>query len=191
MTDVTDKDRQIAMAMRAARIARGLTLTQVSEHSGVSVAHLSRIENAERMPTVRVLLQLARSYDTSLSDLVGEGGSDSDVYVSRASARRGVGFPEASVTPLSNPRSSLLQAFELSLEPGRQGESTVHPGEEWIRVQRGRIELVVAGTATDLGIGDVAQFAANLPHHLSNHTSEHAEALIFSSIGRLTAATEH
>ena len=60
MNDAGDNDLQIAYRVRAARLARGLTLAQVSARSGVSVGHLSRIENAERFPTVRVLMRAGR-----------------------------------------------------------------------------------------------------------------------------------
>ena len=99
MNDAGDNDLQIAYRVRAARLARGLTLAQVSARSGVSVGHLSRIENAERFPTVRVLMQLAQALGVSLSDMVGESASQSDVYVSRASDRNAPGEGEKSLGP--------------------------------------------------------------------------------------------
>ncbi len=171
MNDVADDDLRIAYRVRAARLARGLTLAQVSVRSGVSVGHLSRIENAERFPTVRVLMQLAQALGVSLSDMVGESASQSDVYVS--------------------PQSLVLQAFELQLEPGRKGEPTIHLGEEWIYVVSGRVDVLVGSVTTTLGLGDVIHFPASIRHCLMNPHSAPATAVIVASTGSLTDPSAH
>lgn len=191
MHDVADEDLQIAYRARAARLARGLTLSQVSARSGVSVGHLSRLENAERLPTVRVLMQLGQALGVSLSDLVGESASESDVYVSRASDRSAPGAAEKSLVPLSDPGSLVLQAFELQLEPGREGEPTSHLGEEWIYVVSGRVDVLAGSETTALGLGDVIQFPASTPHCLTNPHSGPAVAVIVASTGSLTDPSAH
>src|ERR1700676_2211153 len=67
-----DDDQRIAAWIRAFRLRRNLTLAQLSELSGVSIGHLSRLENGTRTPTVRLLLQLARALGVSVGALVGE-----------------------------------------------------------------------------------------------------------------------
>ena len=191
MNDVADDDLRIAYRVRAARLARGLTLAQVSVRSGVSVGHLSRIENAERLPTVRVLMQLAQALGVSLSDMVGESASQSDVYVSRASGRNAPGEAEKSLVPLSAPQSLVLQAFELQLEPGRKGEPTIHLGEEWIYVVSGRVDVLVGSVTTTLGLGDVIHFPASIRHCLMNPHSAPATAVIVASTGSLTDPSAH
>ena len=63
---VVDDDQRVAAWIRAYRLRRNLTLAQLSELSGVSVGHLSRLENGTRTPTVmRLLLQLARALGVS------------------------------------------------------------------------------------------------------------------------------
>ena len=191
MNDVADDDLQIAYRVRAARRARGLTLAQVSVRSGVSVGHLSRIENAERFPTVRVLMQLAQALGVSLSDLVGESAPESEGHVSRASDRNAPGTDEKSLVPLSDPHSLVLQAFEVQLEPGRQGEPTSHLGEEWIYIVSGRVDVLVGSETTTLGPGDAAQFPASTRHCLKNTHSDPATAVIVTSTGSLTDPSAH
>ena len=191
MNDAGDNDLQIAYRVRAARLARGLTLAQVSARSGVSVGHLSRIENAERFPTVRVLMQLAQALGVSLSDMVGESASQSDVYVSRASGRNAPREAEKSLVPLSDPQSLVLQAFELQLEPGRKGEPTIHLGEEWIYVVSGRVDVLLGSETTTLGPGDATQFPASIRHCLMNPHSTPATAVIVASTGSLTDPAAH
>ena len=191
MNDVADDDLQIAYRIRAARLARGFTLTEVSARSGVSVGHLSRLENAERLPTVRVLMQLAQALEVSLADLVGESSTDSDVYISLASDRNPAGNPEKSLVPRSNPQSLVLQSFELQLEPGRAGEPTRHLGEEWIYVVSGRVDVLVGSEIVALGPGDATHFPASTRHCLKNPYSSRAVAVIVVSTGSLADPSAH
>src|SRR4051794_40991028 len=47
--------------LRALRHRRRLTLTQLSEETGISVSTLSRLESGQRRPTLELLLPLARA----------------------------------------------------------------------------------------------------------------------------------
>ncbi|MDJ0312564.1 XRE family transcriptional regulator [Arthrobacter sp. H35-D1] len=191
MNDVADDDLQIASRIRAARLARSFTLTQVSARSGVSVGHLSRLENAERLPTVRVLMQLAQALGVSLTELVGESASESEVHVSLASDRNVSGTLDKSLVPLSDPQSLVLQAFELQLEPGRKGEPTCHLGEEWIYVVSGRVNVLVGSETVALGPGDATHFPASIRHCLKNPHSSPAVAVIVASTGSLPDPSAH
>lgn len=58
---------------RAVREQAGLTLTEVSEATGISVASLSRIERGEQHTTLEDLDKLARNYGLSVTDLLPPG----------------------------------------------------------------------------------------------------------------------
>src|ERR1700735_5417805 len=58
--------------LRSAREARGLTLDQMSASTGVSKAHLSRLESGERQPSVGILVELAAALGTRVGALFGE-----------------------------------------------------------------------------------------------------------------------
>ncbi|MEN3754975.1 helix-turn-helix transcriptional regulator [Mangrovibacter sp. SLW1] len=60
----------LAISLRNLRVARGLTLQQLSEHCGVSRASLSRIENGEVSPTADTLGRLASTYSLTISQLL-------------------------------------------------------------------------------------------------------------------------
>ncbi len=49
----------LGRALQERRKARGLTLQQVSISSGVSAAHIGRIERGQRFPSGRILRKLA------------------------------------------------------------------------------------------------------------------------------------
>jgi len=56
--------------LKAWRTARGLTLQQLADASGVGKAHIGHIENRRRAGTVDVLRQLADALDCTIDDLI-------------------------------------------------------------------------------------------------------------------------
>jgi transcriptional regulator with XRE-family HTH domain len=175
-------DQRVAAWIRAYRLRRNLTLAQLSELSGVSVGHLSRLENGTRTPTVRLLLQLARALGVSIGELVGETSQPSAAYVSRSSDRRTIEADDTSLQSLADPSLRSLQAVELSLHPGRVGEPATHSGEEWIYVLSGAIELDLNGSICALAADDAVHFRADVPHSLRNPHAEGAKVLIVNSL---------
>ncbi len=57
--------------LRALRRARGTTLAQLSETTGISLSTLSRLEGGQRKPTLELLLPLAKAHGVQLDELVG------------------------------------------------------------------------------------------------------------------------
>jgi len=66
------------MRLRLEREARGWSLTDLAERSGVSRGAISKIERGESSPTAGLLLRLADAFDLTLAGLLAraEGGAD-------------------------------------------------------------------------------------------------------------------
>ena len=64
------KKRNIGIIIREQRKGIPLTLKQLSEVSSVSIAHLGRIENGQRMPSPRTLQKIATPLGFDLSELL-------------------------------------------------------------------------------------------------------------------------
>jgi len=65
-------DTRLAKRLAAARAARGQTLEELAQASGVSRAMISKIERGESSPTAMMLGRLAAGLDVSLSSLFAE-----------------------------------------------------------------------------------------------------------------------
>ena len=178
----SDDDQRIAALIRSHRLQRNLTLAQLSELSGISVAHLSRLENGRRTPTVRLLLQLARGLGVPLGALVGESPAEHTVYVSRSGDRHSIAAGDTSLQSLSDPALRGLQVVELSLLPGRVGEPAAHAGEEWLYVLSGAIEVDLNGSTSSLAAGDAVHFRADIPHALCNPHEGGATVLVVNAL---------
>lgn len=75
---VDDSSAKLAHRIRLERDARGWSLADLAERSGVSKAAISKIERGEVSPTAVVLVRLATAFDLTLAGLLlraeGEGG---------------------------------------------------------------------------------------------------------------------
>ena len=69
-----DKKRNTGMVIRKQRKSIPLTLKELSEMSGVSIAHLARVESGERTPSPKTLQKIAKPLSFDLNELlIGAG----------------------------------------------------------------------------------------------------------------------
>src|SRR3712207_730775 len=127
--------------LRALRQQRRLTLTQLSEETGVSVSTLSRLESGQRRPTLELLLPLARAHRVPLDELVGapETG-DPRVHLRPRAVAGGT-----TVVPLTR-RPGGIQAFKMVYAPrtpAGEPELQTHEGYDWVYVLSGRLRLLL------------------------------------------------
>ncbi|MDI2127267.1 helix-turn-helix domain-containing protein [Yinghuangia seranimata] len=149
--------------LKSARLALGLTLDEAADASGLSVPYLSRLENAQRQPSLPALLTLARVYATAVSVLLGESAAGDEPVVR---AKQAEPFQAHGWTywRAGSPRRG-MQALRVRVPPGRaRGPARVHPGEEWLYVTAGQLRLTLGDTVRMLAPGDVAHFDSAMPH---------------------------
>ena len=103
---MTDLAGHVASAtLRAAREARGMTVSALSESSGVSRAMIAKIERDEAQPTAALLGRLSGALGMTLSELVARAEGD-DVRVSRLGTQPvwtdpATGYRRRAVSPAS------------------------------------------------------------------------------------------
>ncbi|HXQ63173.1 MAG TPA: XRE family transcriptional regulator [Acidimicrobiales bacterium] len=156
--------------LRSARERAGLTLDQTAERSGLSKAHLSRLESAERQPSVAALLGLAEVLGTPVSALLGEQRTGTSFALSTEDdpRRDAKGLSIASCS--GYPGSTVLEALRITVDPDRPATTPArHRGEEWLYVLHGILRLEYDGDVHHLGPGVTAHFDADRPHRLGAH----------------------
>lgn len=60
----------IARFLAELRARRQWTLRELAERSGLSIAYVSELEHARKLPTLEALAQLAQAYEVSLADFL-------------------------------------------------------------------------------------------------------------------------
>jgi transcriptional regulator with XRE-family HTH domain len=160
--------------LKALRRGRGVTLSQLSETTGISVSTLSRLESGQRRPTLELLLPLARAHQVSLDVLVDAPETGDPRVRPKPIRRHGMTF-----IPLTR-RPGGLQAFKQIIPPHwppGEPEPKIHEGYEWLYVLSGRIRLVLGEHDMTLKAGEAAEFDTHIPHAISNPGSRPAELL--------------
>ena len=160
--------------MRSLREARGLSLRDLAERSGVSAPMLSQVERGETSPTLAVAGKIAAGLGLSLSQLLRLDEGQDVVLVRRSdrhAVRRNGHRYEELTAPLPGERASVtVHALRSGARTGASGDAPLHsPGSrETAIVQSGRIALMLDGERYELADGDTITFDADLPHHFEN-----------------------
>lgn len=169
-----DAASPVGARVRALREARGLSLRDLAQRSGVSAPMLSQVERGETSPTLAVAAKIAAGLALSLSQLLRLDEA-SHVALVRKSDRvllgRGGHRYEALTPGLPGERASVTRhTLRAGARTGGPGDAPLHaPGSrETAVVERGRLALVLDGERFDLATGDSITFDADLPHHFEN-----------------------
>lgn len=177
-TCVVDEDFEqvlggVGPRLRALRQQRGITLTELSETTGISVSTLSRLESGARRPTLELLLPLARAYGVSLDELVDAPPTGDPRVHLRPVTRHGM-----TMLPLSR-RVGGIQAYKLVIppDPRREPELQVHEGYEWLYVLDGRLRVLLGEHDLVLVPGEAAEFDTRTPHWFGAAGAEPVEFL--------------
>lgn len=163
--DITPVLTAVGPRLRALRRARGTTLAQLAETTGISLSTLSRLESGGRKPTLELLLPLARAFGVQLDELVGAPATGDPRIRPRPFTRSGRTF-----VPLTRYLGG-LHAYKLIIpagDPDTCPEQRVHEGYEWLYVLSGRLRLVLGDQDLVLAAGEAAEFDCRTPHAVTN-----------------------
>lgn len=175
---------ELGRRVKLERLAKGMTLKQVADGSGMSPTHISEIERGRTSPTVGALLKIAHALDKPATYFVEEEELPS-VSVVRAHERTHhvVAEGEANVADVDFLTSGIpagrLRVVELSDLRRRPIKTKPHEGEEIILVTSGRLKVVVGDSSYVLTEGDCIQFRASLPHTLETLSGDGETKLLW------------
>jgi transcriptional regulator with XRE-family HTH domain len=163
---------QVGPRLRQLRVRRGLTLTGVSESTGISKSTLSRLETGGRRPTLELLLALSHAYRVPLDELVAapeEGDPRIRLKPGMVKGR--------TVIPLTREPEG-RQAWKIVIPTGKvTPEPRAHDGHEWIYVLSGDVRFILGEDDTVLRPGDVVSFDTRVPHWFGSTGDRPAELL--------------
>nr|WP_244298340.1 XRE family transcriptional regulator [Micromonospora cremea] len=158
--------------LKRIRAQRGVTLTDLSERTGISKSTLSRLENGQRRPSLELLLPLAQAYRVPLDDLVG-APEVGDPRI-RLKPRRVHG---RTVLPLTQQPNG-VQAWKIVIPASQSTPNPrIHDGYEWLYMLSGRMRLILGDRDFVLGVGEAAEFDTQLPHWFGSTGEGSAEVL--------------
>jgi transcriptional regulator with XRE-family HTH domain len=155
-------------ALREARKARGLSLTEVAEATGISRSLLSLIETGRSDITIGRLGRLAQLYEIRLADLVPEPRHPDPIVV-RSDDRPVIHYTAEGidVEVLAPQGPKQMQALLATLLPGAKMEDyIVQDNEQFVHVIEGRVRTEFGdGRAIELDAGDSAYYISGEGGH--------------------------
>jgi transcriptional regulator with XRE-family HTH domain len=171
-SDIASTLGQVGPRLRAIRAQRGVTLTALSESTGISKSTLSRLETGQRKASLELLLPLAKAYRVPLDDLVGAPEVGDPRVRLKASKVHG-----RTVLPLTRSPGG-VQAWKIVVPTSNnRPQPKSHEGYEWLFVLSGKMRLILGEHDLVLGPGEVAEFDTHVPHWFGSTGKEPAEIL--------------
>jgi hypothetical protein len=154
----------------------------LSAASGVSVAHLSRIEKGLRQPSLEVLLRLARAHSVSLGQLLGTGAPGAP-ELSRAADRPPLSKGGGADLRLLSGALPDLTCVQYDVAQGWSTEAVQHVGAEWVYVLACSVTVEIADHPEKMTTGDAIHFDAWAPHRLTTPDGPASILLVTAGAG--------
>ena len=172
--------------VRAARLARRLTLEEVVSRADFTVSWLSKLENGQLTPSLEGLVKLADVLECGVDDLV-EGLSTPPRHVvvragnGRVESSRN-GKPAVAIEHLADQwRGRTMQPTIAHLPAGdRKPMLKSHDGQQFLLVLDGDIRFDYGDEVVLLAPGDSVYFDATIPHGVAARGKEKASVLTVS-----------
>ena len=173
---------------RIARLRRehGMTLAVLGHRVGLSATQLSRIESGARRTSVGTLIELARVFEVTLSELVAEEPTHA-FHLVRADEHAPRQSVDGDMTPLSGNYPG-IDAVLLTIPPASQAPTAKHSGEEWLYILGGPVEVTIGTDQLTLDTGDALHFPSLTAHSVRALGDEPARVLLVSTSSRAPLA---
>ncbi len=162
--------------LRHLRTERRLSQRDLAQLAGISTNSISLIEREEISPSVSTLQSLAGALNIKISYFFDDEYTG-DILLVKSQERpiiKGNGLMIEGVG--KRLKGQEVEPFRVILEPhAMSGErQVVHPGQEFVCCQEGKLEYLIDGETYIVEKGDFLIFEATLPHIWRNPFDEQA-----------------
>ncbi|NHZ32723.1 helix-turn-helix domain-containing protein [Massilia rubra] len=180
----TNSPPEVGATLQRLRLARGLTLEDLSRIAGVSKSMLSQIEREKANPTIAITWRLANALGVAIGELLS---SDTrpvetirvvDAHETPTLPGAHAGYVLRILGPMD--LAGKYEWYELTLAPGGELASQAHdPGtSEHMTVLHGTMELEVGSDKKKIKLGGTARYPADQNHVIRNVGKTEAKALL-------------
>lgn len=174
---------QLGKTIQRLRKAYNLSLSELSEQSGVAKSIISQIERNETNPTLATVWRLSQALDMSVEGVLGSS-EDSPFVEKLARADTPLLVSEDGLCRLSIigwiKTVEWLQYYDFRAAPGGELESEGHQlgSIESLSVLAGTLVVDVAGAVETVHAGETLRYRCDRRHTIRNAGTEPAHALM-------------
>jgi transcriptional regulator with XRE-family HTH domain len=182
------ENKRIGERIKYLRQRKHMGLVELGKHTGLSASFLSQLETGRVVPTLRNLARIAMVFSKDLSYFFEPERPELFRIVRAADRQRlpqtgadepGYYFESLGQIPSDQPIAPYVAEF-LPAKEGREARSHRHPGNEFLYVLSGQLQLQHDGQVDSLADGDAVFFAADAVHSYDTLGEEPCTALILS-----------
>lgn len=162
-----DSSEALALNVRRLRETHGLSLSQVSERSGIAKATLFKVERGRTNPTLDTLVGIAETFHVAIADLLAVPEPPSVDVVRKGDGQdisddSSIGF----ILRTQAIGAGSLQIHDQTFHAGISEVSASHGAgaREHVLVRSGKIKVGPVGHEVQLKAGDYATYIADQPH---------------------------
>ncbi|MDI6755198.1 MAG: FAD-binding protein [Thermodesulfobacteriota bacterium] len=178
----TGKDqRSVTFGQRIKKLREDhkMSVMDLAEKTGQPPEFIEQVESDSLTPPVSFLLQLSQALKIDPSNFLTEqekvqiDGKRQEGFIKRTQ-----NYSYRTLTP--GAADKRLRAFMVTIEP-REAHKMIeykHPGEEFIFVYKGELELTLGGKVFHLKQGETIHFDSETKHKLRNISDEKCELLV-------------
>ena len=175
---------EVGAALQRLRLARGLTLEDLSRIAGVSKSMLSQIEREKANPTIAITWRLANALGVAIGELLADVEKNIetiriiDAHETPTLPGAHAGYILRILGPME--LAGKYEWYELTLAPGGELVSQPHdPGTtEHLTLLHGSMELEVANSKKKVKLGATARYPADQHHAIRNTGKTEAKGLL-------------
>ncbi|MYM22324.1 helix-turn-helix domain-containing protein [Duganella sp. FT135W] len=175
---------EVGASLQRLRLARGLTLEDLSRIAGVSKSMLSQIEREKANPTIAITWRLANALGVQIGELLATAQRETetirviDAHETPTLPGLHAGYVLRILGPLE--LASKYEWYELTLSPGGELASQGHdPGaQEHLTLLHGSVEVEVGNDKKKVKLGSTARYPGDQQHIIRNVGKTEAKALL-------------
>jgi transcriptional regulator with XRE-family HTH domain len=176
----------IGAKLRHLRLNKSMGLLELSKHSGLSPALLSKIERDLMHPTLATLLRIAMVFSVDLGFFFETERKPVLSIVRKAERLRFPEAPEAAVPMYFfesldfTASKRVLNSYLADFEPINEAQVRTHkhPGIELLYVLSGKLSMRIGEEHCDLSEGDAIYFDSSVPHSYRRISAKRTRALV-------------
>ncbi|WP_027186051.1 helix-turn-helix domain-containing protein [Desulfovibrio inopinatus] len=171
MTSLEKPQKEIAPRLRGLREAVGLTVEELAEKIGISAVDAAQYETGEVEIPVSYLFAVASLCQVDLTVLLSGGEAHLHEY-SLVKAGQGLSVDRRKSYDYKSLAyrfsGKRMEPFQVTVPPRSEDQLsfTSHPGQEFIYVLEGRLEIRLGSKILELIPGDSLYFSSRTPHAL-------------------------
>lgn len=175
---------QIGQRIRKYMEKRQLTIEDLAARTGLAPDFIRGLQDEDLYPSLGPLVKIARALGVRLGTFLDDQVSQDPLIIREDERRQELSMLRGRNRPVTHRFYSLgrgktdrrMEPFFVELLPEKEDDIKLssHEGEEFIVVQRGRVEVIYGQEIVALGPGDSIYYNSIVPHYVGCQGSEPA-----------------